>query len=135
MFFIRKSACQALFLITIKRKDLALSEINWSLIGKQIKRYRSEQHLSQMQLAELADISCVYLSNIENGKKHISLNVLIRIAKVLNVTCDDLLSGNQPQDKNEYFNDFSNIMSQCSNAKKQILIDFMYSIKNSISTV
>ena len=112
-----------------------MSEINWSLIGKQIKRYRSEQHLSQMQLAELADISCVYLSNIENGKKHISLNVLIRIAKVLNVTCDDLLSGNQPQDKNEYFNDFSNIMSQCSNAKKQILIDFMYSIKNSISTV
>lgn len=106
-----------------------MTEINWALIGKQIRRYRLNQHLSQMQLAELADVSCVYISNVENGKKHLSLQVLIKVAKVLNVTCDDILSGNQPQDKNEYFGDFSNIMSGCSNSEKRTIIDFLYSFK------
>ena len=37
-------------------------------IGKRIKSARQGKHLSQMQFAELINVSTPYLSDIENGK-------------------------------------------------------------------
>lgn len=37
-------------------------------IGKRIKSARQEKNLSQMQFAELINVSTPYLSDIENGK-------------------------------------------------------------------
>ena len=42
-------------------------------IGKRIKSARQEKHLSQMQFAELINVSTPYLSDIENGKTNLSI--------------------------------------------------------------
>ena len=42
-------------------------------IGKRIKSARQEKHLSQMQFAELINVSTPYLSDIENGKTNLAL--------------------------------------------------------------
>lgn len=65
--------------------------INYKLIGKRIKFYRNQKHMSQMQLAEKAELSTPYISYIETGKKKISLPALINIAEVLGTTPDNLL--------------------------------------------
>lgn len=48
-------------------------------IGKRIKSARQEKHLSQMQFAELINVSTPYLSDIENGKTNLSLDIFTRI--------------------------------------------------------
>ena len=42
-------------------------EINYALIGKRIRETRKQRGLSAEELAELADLSTVYISYIENA--------------------------------------------------------------------
>lgn len=56
-------------------------------IGTNIKHYREKANLTQVQLAEQAQISISYLSKIEASgcNKSLSISVLNQIANVLNV--------------------------------------------------
>lgn len=54
-------------------------------LGLNIAYYRKEKHLSQIQLAEKIDISRTHMSRIENNDCAVSLDVIFRIAKALNI--------------------------------------------------
>lgn len=54
-------------------------------LGLNISYYRKEQHLPQIQLAEKIDISRTHMSRIENSDCAVSLDVIFRIAKALNI--------------------------------------------------
>ena len=66
--------------------------LNYETIGKRIRLLRKQQHLSQMELAEMVDKSPTYISLVENGQKGPSLETLVDVANVLKVTMDVLLS-------------------------------------------
>lgn len=55
-------------------------------IGETIYRLRKSRKMSQKELAELADISEVNLSRIENGVVSMNILTLVKIAKTLSVT-------------------------------------------------
>ena len=55
-------------------------------IGETIYRLRKSRKMSQKELAELADISEVNLSRIENGVVSMNILTLAKIAKALSVT-------------------------------------------------
>ncbi len=59
----------------------------YNVIGTNIKRYREEAKLTQVQLAERSQISISYLSKIEavGCNKSLSLSVLNQIANALDV--------------------------------------------------
>jgi len=59
----------------------------YRIIGANIKYYREQAKLTQLQLAEQAKISISYLSKIEatGCSKSLSISVLNQIANVLNV--------------------------------------------------
>ena len=54
-------------------------------IGKNIKHFRKEKKISQVELSTSCDITQTYLSQIEHGLKNVSINVLISIAKALSI--------------------------------------------------
>ena len=54
-------------------------------LGLNIAYYRKERRLSQMQLADNIDISRTHMSRIENNDCAVSLDVIFRIAKALDV--------------------------------------------------
>jgi len=56
-----------------------------------VRTYRKYRGLSMTELAQAAGISQPYLSDIENGKKAGSVDVLKRIAASLRVDLDDLV--------------------------------------------
>lgn len=56
-----------------------------------IKVYREYRGFSQKDLAEAADISPVYLSQIETGRRVGSAKTLASIAQALEVSLDDLV--------------------------------------------
>ncbi|MFB2550933.1 helix-turn-helix domain-containing protein [Ensifer soli] len=61
-----------------------------------IRTYRTYRGMTVTELAEAAGISQPYLSEIENGKKTGSVDVLKRIAKALRVDLDDLVVDVEP---------------------------------------
>ncbi len=62
------------------------------LLGLTIAYYRRLKGLSQIELAEMVNCSRTHISNLEapNGKKSVSLSVLIDISEALHVPLKDL---------------------------------------------
>ena len=66
---------------------------------EKLKSIRKERNLKQYEVARLSSIVPSYYSEIENGNRTPALDTTIAIAKVLNVTVNDLLldCGGDPQ--------------------------------------
>ena len=90
-------------------------------IGKRIKAARLEKHLSQIKFAELINVSTPYLSDIENGKTNLSLEIFVRIVEALQVSADWLIMADTPQSI-ECSAELNHLLSDCSvNESKAIL--------------
>lgn len=61
------------------------------IVGKNIRTFRTSAGLTLEELAEKADMSWPYLSEIERGRENISLDKLARLAQALNVTLSRLV--------------------------------------------
>lgn len=55
------------------------------IVGSNIRTCRTHAGLTLEKLAEMADLSWPYLSEIERGRENISLDRLARLAQALNV--------------------------------------------------
>lgn len=67
--------------------------INPTEIGARIKNIRTKQGKTQAYYADLLYISPSYLALIESGKRFPSIEVMIQIAKIGNVSIDYLIFG------------------------------------------
>src|SRR5215212_3472826 len=65
-----------------------------ALIGRTVRRLRSEQRLSQQALAARLGISASYLNLIEHDQRAVTASLLIKLAETLRVDLREL-SGNQ----------------------------------------
>jgi XRE family transcriptional regulator, regulator of sulfur utilization len=63
------------------------------ILGETIRLYRQHAELSQEKLAEFADLNPKYLSEVERGRKNVSVDALGRLAKALKVSIHDLTKG------------------------------------------
>ena len=54
-------------------------------LGKRIKRLRTQRGKTQAQLADFAEITPQYLSEIEQGKTNASIGILANLARELNI--------------------------------------------------
>ena len=55
-------------------------------IGKMIRQLRQKQQLTQQELAFRSNTAVTYLSGIENGRHHLSLQKFIDIMTALNIS-------------------------------------------------
>lgn len=53
--------------------------------GKRVRKFRQERGISQEAFAHMADLDRTYISSIENGERNVSIVVIEKIAKALNV--------------------------------------------------
>lgn len=74
-------------------------ELDYHLIGGRIARRRKKLKLTQMKVAERADISEQYLSNIERATSIPSTEVIMRLAAALETTPDEFLVGTSRQEE------------------------------------
>lgn len=68
-----------------------IMKIDYMKLGVKIGDARRTQGITQERLSEYADISVSHLSYIENGTTKVSLQTLVRIAKVIDIGLDELL--------------------------------------------
>ena len=60
-------------------------------MGQRIRHYRQRKGVTQERLAELAGVSVSFMGHIERGSRIASLDTLMRLCAVLEVTPNDLL--------------------------------------------
>lgn len=75
------------------KEELVSGEVTFALLDGEnpVKVWREYRGLTQQQLAEVAEISTPYLSQIETGKRTGTTDVLLAVAKALGVTLDDIV--------------------------------------------
>jgi len=59
--------------------------------GQRVKRFRTAQRISQEDLAELADLHRNYVSQIECGRRNLSLLNILKLARALKVPASKLI--------------------------------------------
>lgn len=62
-------------------------------LGLKVRQLRKETGMSQEKFALSIDMDRTYLASVEAGKRNISLRNIEKIAKGLNISISELLSG------------------------------------------
>ncbi len=71
----------------MNRKDMN------QIIGNRVRQIRDTHQYTREQVAEWADISPQFLSDIELGKKSMTSTTIVKLAKALQISTDYLLLG------------------------------------------
>lgn len=66
-------------------------EIIYQEFGNCLKKARKSAELTQGALADLVGLNRTSITNMENGRQHVSLHVLFRLANALGIHVYDLL--------------------------------------------
>lgn len=101
-------------------------------VGARIREARMTQKLSQADLAERLQISTSHMSDIENVKKNIGLDIFMRLTEALQVSADWLLRTDIPSVSNIQNSEVVEILSDCSADEVQFLIKMMKEIKSGL---
>lgn len=102
--------------------------IDYGMIGRRLQVRRMDVKLTQEVLAEKAGITVVYLSKIENGKVHPTLELLDALCGVLDLDLSMLLSGAQtalPSYGNERLNQ---LFASLKPEAKQVVLNIIEEI-------
>ncbi|MDU7114184.1 MAG: helix-turn-helix transcriptional regulator [Peptoniphilus harei] len=68
-------------------------------LGEEIRRLRTSQGYSQEDFARVSGLDRTYISDVEQGKRNLSIESIEKIAKALNITLPELFSFNRPIQK------------------------------------
>ncbi len=84
---------------------------NYGPIGQRIKNARLGKGYTQGHMAELLNVSCQHISDIERGLNGMSIPMLMDICKILDVGADYILFGTVTTSGNSPINSVINKMS------------------------
>lgn len=65
--------------------------MDYKLLGMKIRLFRRKRGMTQEQLAERVDLSASFIGHVERGTRVSSLETLMKLCHVLQVTPNDLL--------------------------------------------
>ena len=99
--------------------------MDYMKLGEKIKKERMRNRLTQEMLAEMADITSSYVGQIERGERKVTLSKLVRIANVLNVSVDYLLSDNVELTDDNLQVEIKNAMNNMEEKDKHVIIDII----------
>ncbi len=94
-------------------------------LGKRLREARIKKGLTQLALAEKADIGDYYLGEIERGIKLPSMNLFIKLIEALDISADYVLRGELTSGKEYVYDELTkkleNLTPQQRNAASEIL--------------
>jgi transcriptional regulator with XRE-family HTH domain len=96
--------------------------IDYKNIGKRVRANRIQQRMTQAELAEKTGMSDVYISNIERGAKRTSLDALLKIVYVLEISLDSLVLDDSSFRLPKGYREFWELLADCDiNERTKIL--------------
>ncbi len=64
-------------------------------IGQRIKELRKELSLSQESLAYKAEVDRTYVTDVENGRRNVSVEILERLIKALDISISEFFNAKE----------------------------------------
>lgn len=64
-------------------------------VGQRIRQLRKELNLSQEALGLKAEVDRTYVTDVEAGRRNVSLEILERLIKALNISLTDFFSAKE----------------------------------------
>jgi transcriptional regulator with XRE-family HTH domain len=64
-------------------------------IGQRIRELRKELEISQEALAYKAEVDRTYVTDVENGRRNVSVEILERIIKALDVSISEFFNSKE----------------------------------------
>ncbi len=104
--------------------------IDYKIIGTRIKAARKECHMTQEILAEHLDVTIGYISQVERGITKISLDLLAKIATVLNADISELISGSAYHSSDYLNNEYMAQYATLTSKEKKLVLDFIQILIN-----
>ena len=101
-------------------------------LGNNLRLFRMRRGLSQAEVAEQIPVTVTYYSDIERGRKQPALNILLAIAKVLDVSLDELFIEDLPMDTNRYAHMIGTLLPQCDTHNARILYTVLLSVYDAL---
>ena len=98
-------------------------ELDYKAIGKRIRNERVRKKISQMQLAELSDLSVNSISHIECGNTKFSLPSIVAIANALNTTVDCFLMDVIDNSVVQFKKELKDLLDNCSKDEYTLLVN------------
>ena len=104
-------------------------EIKLKEMGARVREARRNLKLSQVDLAEQAQLHPTYISQIENGKANLSIDVFIRLTEALQVSADWLLRSNVPSVNKLETNEIVSLLNDCTVSEKKAILKMIKELK------
>ena len=102
-------------------------------IGNRIRKARLSRHITQQQLAEAADISLSFLSNIENGRQCMNIRTFIAISEALNVSADWLIHDTPPT--SHIAEEIEKELTSCTPKEREAILNLVQQMKQSLTSL
>ena len=99
--------------------------VDYILIGKRIKDYRTKCGFTQAALAEKLDVSVGFISQIERGITKPNLEMLASIASVVDCDIADLVSDTKVTTKNYMMDEFNELYSKLLPSERKLLYNMV----------
>ncbi|MBQ2754120.1 MAG: helix-turn-helix transcriptional regulator [Clostridia bacterium] len=99
--------------------------MNYELLGNNIRKQRKEKKYTLEQLAEKLDVSTTFIGQIERAKGIPSLETLVKIANVLEISTDSLLFGdlNSKAGSNHFVKRVMELTEDFTSDEKELLLN------------
>ena len=98
-------------------------------VGKRIKAVRQRNGLTQDQLAEQVGLSSKYISGIERGVENPTMDILIRVVKVLGIEPYNLFLFGETEDSEKVLRKgIKKMLREADREKLQLYFDVMRKI-------
>ncbi len=104
-------------------------------IGARLKQARLARNLTQPQLAEAADISVSFLSNLENGRQAMNIKTLTALLDILNVSADWLLNNGTDSANHAAALEIEKELASCTPKERETILRLVLLMKESIGSL
>lgn len=102
--------------------------VDYGIIGQRIRMMRKTKGLTQEKLAEKLDVSIVYVSQIENARTKLNLEMLINIATVLDTDPGFFISGVIVDPKESVPHEIAVVLQKSSPQKLKLITEIVMAI-------
>ena len=103
--------------------------LDYTALGKRISTFRSASGLTQEQFCEKLNVSRKHISQIEAAISRPSLETLVDIANVLNISADDLLVDSLTHSASTADSEIHRLLLDCNAIEQEILTRMVKEMK------
>ena len=100
----------------------------YEFIGRRIKEIRLKKGFTQDNLSELTDLSIQHISNIERAHSKMSIETLVKIANVLEVTPDILMCDCIHKSKAVFTDELADLVEQADDREIKVIVQMFKSL-------